>query len=165
MAFEIKLTDNSGLYLEALESQKQAALEAVGQECESIAKQNLNEAGKVDTGNLMNSINHQVRMDEDAVYVGTNVEYGKYIEFGTGIYGEKGGTGTGWWVYVPGSSGGKHSGKRYTEPQARQIVARMRAQGIDAYMTQGQKPTHFLKRAAQDNRGTYEHIVKQQLQK
>lgn len=35
----------------------------------------------VDTGNLRNSITHQV--DTDIVYIGTNVEYGKYVELGT----------------------------------------------------------------------------------
>lgn len=163
MGIELKLTDNTGLYLTALQSQIQAALEAVGGQCESHAKQNLDAAGKSSSGNLMNSIAHEVRIDEDAVYIGSNVEYAPYIEYGTGVYGEKGGTGAGWWVYVPGSSGKKHSGKRYTEQEARQIVAIMRSRGINAFMTQGQKPTHFLKNAVQNNREEYKAIIEQLL--
>jgi HK97 gp10 family phage protein len=37
----------------------------------------------VDTGRLKNSLTHEVAMDEKAVYVGTNVEYAPYVEFGT----------------------------------------------------------------------------------
>lgn len=160
MGVELKLTDNTGLYLNALQSQIQAALEAVGGQAESYAKNNLTAAGKVDTGNLRNSITHMVQEAEDAVYVGTNNEYAKYIEYGTGVYGEKGGTGSGWWVYVPGSSGGSnHSGKRYSEAEARQIVAIMRSKGIDAHMTQGQKPTHFLRDAIQNNADVYNQII------
>ena len=38
---------------------------------------------RVDTGNLKNSITHEVDEDEKAVYVGTNVEYGVYVHEGT----------------------------------------------------------------------------------
>ncbi len=37
----------------------------------------------VDTGRLRNSITHVVRASEKAVYIGTNVEYGPYVELGT----------------------------------------------------------------------------------
>ena len=37
----------------------------------------------MDTGNLRNSITHAVESGEDAVYVGTNVEYAPYVEMGT----------------------------------------------------------------------------------
>lgn len=36
----------------------------------------------VDTGRLRNSINHEVALDENAVYVGTNVYYAAYVELG-----------------------------------------------------------------------------------
>mgnify|MGYP002869970226 CR=1 FL=1 len=160
MDFEITLTDNSGLYLNALETQIKAALEAIGTQCESHAKQNLTAAGRRDTGNLINSINLDVRISEDAVYVGTNVYYGKYVEYGTGVYGENS-TGGGWWVYVDSDWENISTvrGKRYTEKEARRIVAMLKAKGLDAHMTQGQKPTHFLKKAVQDNREEYKEII------
>ena len=161
MGIEVKLTDNSGLYLNALQSQIEAALEAIGQQVGTHAKQNLTAAGKRNTGNLVNSIAHEVRISEDAVYIGSNVEYAKYLEYGTGKYGENGGTGDGWWVYVTGGSAGQNKvhGKRYTEAEARQIVAILRSKGLDAHMTQGQKPTHFLKKAATEHGQEYKHIV------
>ena len=51
------------------------ALKQIGLTAESGAKQ----LCPVDTGNLRNSISHQVQ--EKTVYIGTAVEYGKYVEF------------------------------------------------------------------------------------
>lgn len=55
------------------------ALEEIGLAAEGYAKR----ACPVDTGNLRNSITHAVEGSEDAVYVGTNVEYAPYVEMGT----------------------------------------------------------------------------------
>lgn len=55
------------------------ALEEIGLTAEGYAKR----ACPVDTGNLRNSITHAVESGEDAVYVGTNVEYAPYVEMGT----------------------------------------------------------------------------------
>lgn len=55
------------------------ALEEIGLAAEGYAKR----ACPVDTGNLRNSITHAVESGEDAVYIGTNVEYAPYVELGT----------------------------------------------------------------------------------
>lgn len=55
------------------------ALEEIGLMGEGYAKL----LCPVDTGNLRNSLTHQVIVDEKRVYIGTNVEYGKYVELGT----------------------------------------------------------------------------------
>ena len=55
------------------------ALEMMGLRCEGYAKAN----APVDTGRLRNSITHDVRSLEEAVYIGTNVEYAPYQEYGT----------------------------------------------------------------------------------
>jgi HK97 gp10 family phage protein len=55
----------------------QRALEIIGLVAESYAKMNC----PVDTGNLRNSISHTVK--KDTAYIGTNVEYAPYVEFGT----------------------------------------------------------------------------------
>lgn len=52
-----------------------AALHAMGIQCAEYAADN----APVDTSRLKNSIHHQ--MGEGCVYVGTNVEYAKYVEF------------------------------------------------------------------------------------
>ena len=60
-------------------------LETIGLVAERYAK----EMCPTDTSRLKNSISHQV--DDETVYVGTNVEYAPYVEFGTGKFAEGGG--------------------------------------------------------------------------
>lgn len=55
------------------------ALEEIGLAAEGYAKR----ACPVDTGNLRNSITHAVDTADNAVYIGTNVEYAPYVELGT----------------------------------------------------------------------------------
>lgn len=71
------ITDKTGDAIKACESAIQKALEAVGLQGERNAKM----ICPVDTGNLRNSITHT--RDEEAAYIGTNVEYAPYVEYGT----------------------------------------------------------------------------------
>jgi hypothetical protein len=72
---EIEITDNSAEVLEAMEANKLKALEQCGLTGENFAKL----LCQVDTGNLRNSITHTVDEGGDAVYIGTNSEYGAYV--------------------------------------------------------------------------------------
>lgn len=56
-------------------------LEALGTEAEGNAVTEITELGAVDTGRLRGSITHAV--DDDSAIVGTDVEYGVYVEMGT----------------------------------------------------------------------------------
>lgn len=76
MAKQIELRDNTKEILEALNAAKHKGLEAIGLKAEGYAKK----LTPVDTGRLRNSITHV--SDEDAAYIGTNVEYAPYIELG-----------------------------------------------------------------------------------
>lgn len=76
---DVKITDNSAEVLKALPEQIERALLAIGLAAESYAKENC----PVDTGRLRNSITHEVRTDEKAVYIGSNVEYAAFVELGT----------------------------------------------------------------------------------
>jgi HK97 gp10 family phage protein len=80
MSFRIK-KDNSDEVLEALALKIKLALELVGIAGENNAKFEITAQGAVDTGNLRNSLTHEV-VGKD-VYIGTNVEYAPYVEFGT----------------------------------------------------------------------------------
>lgn len=71
MAIDVKITDNSDLVKNALEEQIEAALIAIGMTAETYAKRDC----PVDTGRLRNSITHAVEAGEQAVYIGSNVEY------------------------------------------------------------------------------------------
>lgn len=75
MGIAVELHDNSGQVIYALGSQKFVALDAVGYAAESEVKLLV----PVDTGRLKKSITHVV--DDNAVIIGTNVEYAKYVEF------------------------------------------------------------------------------------
>lgn len=55
------------------------ALGEIGMAAEGYAKR----ACPVDTGNLRNSITHEIDPSDNAVYIGTNVEYAPYVELGT----------------------------------------------------------------------------------
>ena len=65
-----------GEFKEALETQIEQALIAIGLTAETYAK----EGCPVDTGRLRNSITHE--NDSRSVVIGTNVEYGKWVELG-----------------------------------------------------------------------------------
>ena len=137
---EIKITaDNTGDIKKALYWQAQAALEACGQQAVSHAKQNITAAGRVDTGAMRNSMNHQVVASEYACYVGTNQEYAIYNEYGTGIYAEGGNGRKTPWTYVDDKGEG--------------------------HRTRGMKPIHFLKNAIQDHIDEYKNIIKNELSK
>ena len=108
----VKVTDNSQIFKEAKDRAVRVALEAIGQEASGNAMEELTNQDAVDTGRLRNSITfateqhmeghnftwHEGRNGEPAgsgtttpkatpekgtVYIGTNVEYAKYIEMGT----------------------------------------------------------------------------------
>lgn len=76
-SLDIKV-DNSEEVLEGLKDGIERALEAIGIQVENYAK----ELCPVDTGNLRNSITHAVEPPEEAVYVGSAVEYAAYVELG-----------------------------------------------------------------------------------
>ena len=137
-SFEFSLVDNSNEVLNALDSQVEAALEAVGNQGVSHVKQVITRESRVDTGAMRNSINHQVVMDENAVYIGTNNEYAIYHEFGTGIYAEGGKGRKTPWTYVD------DEGKGHT--------------------TRGMKPIHMIKDGIGNNLEELKQIIKEYLQ-
>ena len=73
------MKDNTDEVLSALEKAKKRGLEAIGLTAEGHAKK----ITPVDTGRLQlrNSISHA--MDDEAAYIGTNVEYAPYVELGS----------------------------------------------------------------------------------
>ena len=75
----VDLTDNSEEIIKAKDDAIARALEAIGQQAEGYSKL----LAPVDTGRLRNSITHDVETDEEAVYIGTNVDYAPYVEYGT----------------------------------------------------------------------------------
>lgn len=73
----VTVKDNSASVKAQYSAAKKRSLEVIGLTAEGYAKK----ACPVDTGRLRNSITHET--DEDAAYIGTNVEYAPPVEFGT----------------------------------------------------------------------------------
>lgn len=124
-----RIIDNSKEIKKEFEAAFLRGLEKCGLVAEGYAKR----LCPVDTGNLRNSITHEVVEDENAVYIGTNNEYAAYVELGTGIYAEGGGGRPTPWVYQD-------------------------AKGNWHY-THGQKPQPFLKPAVTDHTDKYREII------
>ncbi|MBQ2544740.1 MAG: HK97 gp10 family phage protein [Clostridia bacterium] len=130
---DVKVETHADLFKDAVKEAVEAALEAVGLQAEGYAKANITAAGRVDTGELRNSVTHQVEESEQAVYIGSNLEYAIYNEVGTGIYAEGGGGRKDPWMYVDDNGVG--------------------------HWTVGITPIHFLKDAAADHGDEYRQIA------
>lgn len=128
---KIKIIDNSDLVKEELQAACLRALEKCGLTAEGYAKM----LCPVDTGNLRNSITHQVQESEQAAYVGTNSEYGPYVELGTGIY----------------YPGGRPTPWAYQDAKG------------NWHMTNGQRAKPYLKPAVADHVSTYKGIIESEL--
>ena len=86
---EVSLTSNIDQIRAATAEAIETALKTVGMQAQAHVGEEITAQGAIDTGRLRNSIDFEV--DGDTVYVGTNVEYAPYVEFGTGVYAENGG--------------------------------------------------------------------------
>lgn len=129
----VEIQDNSKEVSAAIKEALLRGLEQCGHAAEEYAKK----LCPVDTGNLRNSITHVVDADEPAAYIGTDSEYGPYVELGTGIYAEGGGGRPTPWVYQD-------------------------AKGNWHY-THGNKAQPFLKPAVADHAPQYRQILEDEL--
>lgn len=135
----VKVSNNiKGAKQAILEAQRRA-LTTASEYVESEAKMNANP--HVDTGRLQGSITYRV-FDEFAT-VGTIVEYAPYIEFGTGIFAEKGDGRKTPWRYL--YQGNKHK------------------KGI--VFTRGARPYPFLRPAIDNNKNKIIKIIKTEMSK
>ena len=128
-SFEI--IDNSEKAKEELQASVLRALEMCGLQGEKYAKQ----LAPVDTGNLRNSITHTVVQNENAAYIGTNVEYAVYQELGTGKY----------------VSGGRPTPWAYKDAKGKW------------HRTHGNKPQPFIRPAVADHVSDYKKIIESEM--
>lgn len=93
---KITVIDNSPEVKSAMQSAIARGLEAIGLQAEANAKREVTKAvynsppaksGYVRTGALRNSIGHAT--DSDSAYVGSNIEYAPYVEYGTSKMGAR----------------------------------------------------------------------------
>lgn len=82
MSVQVNFRSNKDDILKLLTQALPPALEAIGIQAVSHAKTELTkDPVRVDTGRLRNSITHAVQ--DNSVYIGTNVEYAIYVHEGT----------------------------------------------------------------------------------
>jgi phage gpG-like protein len=77
--------NNSEQIANAIHQAVAAALEEIGLAAERFAKR----ACPVDTGRLRNSVTHALNMDEEAVYIGSNVSYAPFVELDVVVNGKQ----------------------------------------------------------------------------
>lgn len=128
---EIEFKDNSDMVLKEFQSDVLRALERCGMQAEGYAV----DLVPVDSSRLKTSITHKVKPSELSVYIGTNSEYGTYVELGTGKY-YQGGRPTPW-VYQD-ADGNWH-------------------------WTHGNPAQPYLKPAVADHAQTYRNIIEDEL--
>lgn len=127
----VEITDNSKKFIEAMQKAALRALEKCGLTAEGYAKA----LCPVDTGNLRNSITHQIDEAEPAAYIGSALEYAPYSELGTGIY----------------YPGGRPTPWLYQDAKG------------NWHLTHGQRAQPYLKPAVADHVGTYRSIIESEL--
>lgn len=127
----VEYNDFSPKVLAALKNAVNRGLKTCGETAVDYAQ----DLCPVDTGNLAGKITYQVKGDD--CYIGTNVEYAPYVEFGTGIYAENGDGRQTPWIWTDDSG--------------------------QVHLTHGQKPQPFLRPAAQDHAKEYGDILKDSL--
>lgn len=107
-----------------------------------------------DKGHLRGSWEVHIDEDNQEAIIGSPLENAVWEEFGTGEYALKEKSAPGYWVYVKGSGAkNDHKNKRYSLAEAKWIVKKMREDGLDAYYTNGKKPTRALANAFIKKRG------------
>ena len=77
----VKYTSNASEVLAQLKQAKNRSLEIIGGTAEGHAKTNIRDNGSVITSRLINSMTHQ-KVNENTMAIGTDVEYGLYVELG-----------------------------------------------------------------------------------
>ena len=138
MSVKIDVKSNREIFEKAAQQAIENAMEQCGLLAEGYAQTELTKKNAVDTGALRNSMTHKVvdSSNEVAMYVGTDSEYGVYVEMGTGKY----------------VKGGRQ------DPWAFQD-----AKG-NWHMTSGMKARPYVKPAIADHVDVYKKVIKDALE-
>lgn len=129
----------AGLYEAAAEITSQAQRTCVMED----------DAGKRLKGSYANTVDES----NGTATVGTPLEEGYWEEFGTGEHADTAANGgklgrQGWWVYVKGQGpSAKVSAEYRDKDEAEAVAESMRADGLDAYATNGRDPHYTLEHA------------------
>ena len=143
----VEFTDYSAKVKSALNDAAVAYLYEAAGELEAQTKRNIPPGQWF--AQQKNAWNHIVDESKCEAVIGNPMEQSLWTENGTGEYALNGDGRKGYWVYVKGSGGSTTTkgGKQYTLKEAKQIVAMMRSDGLDAHYTKGQSAKRPLYKA------------------
>lgn len=144
MAHDVQFSyeDNSVKIITATSNAIEAAMLEACAEIVSRTARNT----RVKTGKTKGSWAADVKKTPDGYLgiIGSPDENAIWEEFGTGEWAMNKDGRQGYWVFVKGAGGGqksKNPGKVYSKEEAKQVMAILRSKGLDAYYTEGKKPT------------------------
>ena len=150
MAGNVKFEDFSMAVIEAIDKAAVAMLHEMSGEVVSQTQRNLGKEKGRWHQEQKEQWQYKVDESEKKSTLGNPMERSIWTEFGTGSYAENGNGRKGYWVYVRGSDGSETTptgGKSYTLQEAKQIMAMLRADGLDAHITNGQRPKRVFRNA------------------
>lgn len=127
----VTLKDNSDEVGFRFRQAVRRGLDAIGFTAENYAKASIQNADRIDTGRLLNSITYKVK--DNAVYIGTNVKYAIWHEVGTGIHAADG--------------NGRKTPWGYEDDKG------------EYHITSGVKPIHYLRDASKKHTDEYKALM------
>lgn len=101
---------------------------------------------------LKGSYNGVVNEGKGEARIGSPLEQAYWEEWGTGEHAAHKDGRKGWWVYVKGQAPQGGGTTYHSREEAEAVAASMRADGLDAYATNGREPNYTLERAFDANR-------------
>ena len=165
--FQLDFVENAEIVMEQFQRCLETALTEIGTRVEAYASA----LAPTDTGTLKNSITFKVI--ENEVFVGTPVFYAPYVEYGTGKFASSGNGREGWWVFVKNNKNDvtpkDDTTKVYTKSEALKIYFALKKKASkgdadfsedDVWITQGQKPVHFLLKAVTEHDEEYKNVLR-----
>lgn len=146
MAAKVEFQDFSLQCKDALDEAALQFLEEAASEIQAQAQRNSSFSSR---SGVKDAWGHVVNESRKEATVGNPMELAIWFELGTGEYALEGKGRKGYWVYVKGNDSVKESspGRARTLEEAKQAVAILREQGLEAYYTKGQKPRRMLHNA------------------
>jgi len=170
MAGGVKLIDNSIQVKAALNETSIAWLYTWSNEIASQARRNCQMDGSVGV-QLRGSYRAEVSDSAGKAEIGSDMEAAFWEEFGTGSHADtaKNGGREGrkdWWVYVKDQPPREKESTHYrTQAEAQAVADSMRAEGFDAYATNGRDPNYTLEKAFINTKPKAIEDLKNQLRK
>lgn len=140
MANNVEFKDFSIQCKTALNEKTLAWLYEASGEIKSAAQRN----SRVKTSDTKNSFDYQVDEGKGESQIGSPLENALWEEFGTGSYAINGDGRSGYWIFVKDGTTKSQNPKSYSLAEAKKKVAIMRSKGLDAYYTNGKKPSRAL---------------------